>query len=201
MVEGNQLELFTHLWAHVFQFVVHVDAEEGWCVSQCSLTSFRRVSFESNPLHLKVMSLTVRFTLYVRGWTPSIVWILATKGLLSFIQLTWDTCLPSFPPLSVHPLMLLMLSNTVSVTTYKLSNLQCLDHIGDKGLIVMLKWWRPWSGPNHISQMEGLPIRVVWRCLQQSCWVDVVIARLTINGSGVVVQLRYVSFTICGTWR
>ena len=25
----------------------------------------------------------------------------------------------------------------------------------------MLKWWRPWSGPNRVSQIEGLPIRVV----------------------------------------
>ena len=113
---------------------------------------------------------------------------------------SWSGCFPDV----VHLLMSLMLSKMVSVTTYKLSNLQgCLDHIGDKGLVVMLKWWRPWSwpGPNHILLMVGLPIRVVRRCLQQSCQVDVVIARLSVNGSGVVVQLRYVIFTVCGMWR
>ena len=29
-VEAHALEWYTHLRTHVFQFVVHVDAEEGW---------------------------------------------------------------------------------------------------------------------------------------------------------------------------
>ena len=209
-VEANPLELYTHLGTHIFQFVAHVDAEEGW--HECHSEGY---PLRANPCAQKT-SLTIRFTLYVwaptfdrwagEDWQLLIARILPVKGMLPLIQLIQDTCLPSFPPLSVHLLMSLMLSKTISVTTYMLSNLQGrLDHIGDKGLVVMLKWWRPWSwpwpGPNHISLMEGLPIRVVWCCLQRSCQVDVVIARLTVNGSGVVVQLRYVIFTVCGMWR
>ena len=55
--KGDPLELYTHLGAHVFQFVAHVDAEEGQ--HECCSKGY---PLKANRFARK-MSPTVRFTL------------------------------------------------------------------------------------------------------------------------------------------
>ena len=97
--------------------------------------------------------------------------------------------------------MSLMLSKMVGMTTYKLITMpephqrqrpHCNVEMANTKVMTMA-WPESYIANGGVACQSGLtPFAMILS-------VIVVIARSTVNGSSVVVHLRYVIFTICGT--